>query len=263
MSTGTNETDGTILVTLSRGSGAPAGDLVPRAVTTQAGRRLGGVGRVTCFLDGGGPRYATVLRTLARQGRRVVVVPLTLTTDPELGEYAAAGARLPGLGPDAVRVTPGIGPHPLLAEAASRQLVAAGARSADAVVLVGAGHGAATTESELQRAAELLHARRRHAVVRAAGVTGTGAPVAETVAELRAQGLRVAVAPYLLGSGPHANRASALARASGADVLADVLGPHRLVVELVARRYLGAVGRATARSAARGTGRAAARRPAA
>lgn len=241
---GTSNQDGPppTLVTLSRGSGSAAGDLVARAVSTQAARRLGGVGRVTCYVDGGGPRYATVLRTLARRGQRAVVVPLTLTGDPDLVAHAEEEAALPGLGPDTVRVTPGIGPHPLLAEAANRQLVAAGARAGDAVVLVGGGQGVATTEADLRRAADLLHARRRDAVVRAAGVAGAGASVAETVVDLRSQGLRVAVAPYLLSGGPHANRASALARACGADVLADVLGPHRLVVELVARRYLRAVG---------------------
>ena len=72
---------------------------------------------------------------------------------------------------------------------------------------------------------------------------GSGADAVE-VATLSARGRRPAevvrpgdvVSPYLLSPGFFADRARDESRAAGAEVVADVMGPHPLVVDLVVRR---------------------------
>lgn len=60
----------------------------------------------------------------------------------------------------------------------------------------------------------------------------------DAVRELRADGVRrVAVAPYVIAPGRLPDRIARGAHASGADVLADVLGPAPELARLLLRRY--------------------------
>lgn len=84
---------------------------------------------------------------------------------------------------------------------------------------------------DLERAAELL-ARAWGAPVRVATLSGLGSRPEQVVRP------GDCVSSYLLADGFFADRASLLAREAGASVVAGVLGPHELVVELVVRRTL-------------------------
>lgn len=226
------------LVTVARGAGSGEA-LVARAVAVQAARRLGGdVRRLACTLGApDDPRAATrVVPALLDRGHEVVVVPVGLGADAltDLDELAASvgpteAARL--------RVTPAPGAHPLLVEALNRQVAAAGARPTGAVVLA-TGRGGPLLR-EARTCAALLQARRGGEVVQVAAVDGLPGGIGEAVLALRRRRTgRVVVAPFALGPGPVAQRARALAEVSGADGVAQPLGAHRLLVELVARRYL-------------------------
>jgi sirohydrochlorin ferrochelatase len=77
--------------------------------------------------------------------------------------------------------------------------------------------------------------------VRVAFLSGEGPGVPEVVARLRGEGhRRVAASPYLLAPGHFATRAAALAAVNGVTTVADVLGNHPLLAELVVRRYVAA-----------------------
>ncbi|MDP2775479.1 MAG: sirohydrochlorin chelatase, partial [Nocardioides sp.] len=110
------------------------------------------------------------------------------------------------------------------------------------VVLVAAGSSDPLATRDLTRAAELLG-------------LAWGRPGTVEVATLSALGRRPAdvvrpgdlVSPYLLSPGFFADRARTESLAAGAALVADVIGPHPLVVELVAQRAQAlAAARATA-----------------
>lgn len=158
----------------------------------------------------GVPAVATWAADLPAALRRVVgsyaVVPLLLAEE----------AALPGRA---------LGPHPLLAAAQASRLLAAGARPGRPVVLVGAGpvdrlHGAAT-----------LLADTWTGPVQVATLDAGGPAPAEVVRR------GTVVSPYLLAPGPLHDRLRDEALAAGAVVVAEPIGAHRFVADLVARRF--------------------------
>ncbi len=82
---------------------------------------------------------------------------------------------------------------------------------------------------DLLRAAELL-GRSWGAPVRLATMSGQGRRVVEVVRP------GDAVSPYLLATGFFARRLREESLAAGAEVVAEVIGPHEQVVDLVVRR---------------------------
>ena len=216
------------LVTVAHGTRVAAGNRVAAAVTAHAARRLG-VPATGAYVELCAPTFDVVARSLVAPA---VVVPLLLSTGFHVrcdlpAAVAAAGAP--------VQLARPLGPHPLLAEVMCLRLRGAGARPGDPVVLVAAGSRDPDALIDLASAGRMLQARWG-APVRVATVSGEGPPVGDVVADARADG-RVAVAPYLLADGHFARRASHLGRLAGAGTVADVLGPHPLLVELVVRRY--------------------------
>ncbi|GGO76973.1 sirohydrochlorin chelatase [Nocardioides deserti] len=189
----------TTLVTVAEGS-CP----VAREVTRRAASSLGV------------PAVATWAADLPAALRRVVgsyaVVPMLLAE-----ETALSGA--PG--------SPGrtLGPHPLLAAAQASRLLAAGARPGRPVVLVGAGPA-----DRLHGAASLLADTWTGPVQVATLDAGGPAP-----ADVAGRG--AVVSPYLLAPGPLHDRLRDEALAAGAAVVAEPIGAHRFVADLVARRY--------------------------
>lgn len=218
------------LVTVAHGTRVPSGNLVSAAITARAARRLGRrADGVRSYVELASPLFGDVM---AASQVPQVVVPLLLSTGYHVKHdipLMAASA------PARTLLAPPLGPHPLLAEVMCQRLRGAGARPGDPVVLVAAGSNDPDAANDLATAGRLLQARWG-APVRVATVSGEGRPVAEVVEEARADG-RVAVAPYLLSPGHFSRRVDTLARAAGAACVADVLGPHPLVVELVLRRY--------------------------
>ena len=222
------------LITVAHGTRVAAGNRVAAVLTARASRRLGVSGRAT-YVELAAPTLAAVARDLDRPA---VVVPLLLSTGHHV-RHDLPAAVSPA--PQPVRMTRPLGPHPLLAEVMCLRLRAAGARPGEPVVLVAAGSRDPDADYDLASAARLLRARWG-GPVRHATVSGDGPGVHETVAASRADG-RTAVAPYLLAEGHFSRRVRALAVSAGAATVADVLGPHPLVAELVVRRYLAAAAR--------------------
>ncbi|SEQ11483.1 Sirohydrochlorin ferrochelatase [Lentzea xinjiangensis] len=106
----------------------------------------------------------------------------------------------------------------------------AGFRRGDAVVLAAAGSSDARALATVRRAASMLGAA-------AVGYVATAVPrVSDVVAGFR--GRRVAVASWLLAPGAfHGSLAGC-----GADVVAEPVGAHPLVVDVVLRKYYAALG---------------------
>jgi len=212
----------TRLVSVAHGTRHATGNRVAGLLTDEAGERLG-MRSVTSYVELHAPLFADVVRETAEP---TVVVPLLLSTGYHVRvDLPAAVAAAPG----EVALGGPLGPDPLLAQAQVDRLLSAGAVPGQPVVLVAAGSRDPHATAALDGAADLL--------------TGLwGAPV--RVATLAGLGRRVldvvrpgdAVSPYLLAPGHFATRAHELARSAGADVIADVIGPHPRVVDLVVAR---------------------------
>lgn len=227
------------LITVAHGTRVSRGNLVAAAITARAARRLGHRRAVTSYVELCEPSLNAVM---SGNHAPAVVVPLLLSTGYHIRQdVPAALAR----SASQVRLARPLGPHPLLAEVMGQRLLGAGARPGDPVVMVAAGSNDPAAAADLAAAALLLQARWG-APVRVATVSGQGPSIPDVVEAARADG-RVAVAPYLLSPGFFSRRAEALARSAGASVVADVLGTHPLLAELVVRRYRAVV---SARSAA-------------
>lgn len=209
------------LVTLARG--ADDEHDVAHQVTSRAAATLGVPGHVSYV-----GASATSLRAVVSAAREAsVVVPLLLSTAHHLlpdATSAAAGVEHP------MSVTPALGPHPLVAAAQAARLITAGARPGEPVVMVAIGSSVPAVDAHLERAATLL-SDTWTGPVELATLEGRGRRVDEVV------GRGVVVSPYLLSPGADATRVREQALAAGASVVADVVGAHRFVADLVARRF--------------------------
>jgi sirohydrochlorin ferrochelatase len=209
-------------VTVAHGTRHSHGNELARALTLSAGDRLG-VPAVASYVELSAPLLADVL---AGSTAPTVVVPLLLSTGYHVRQdlpaaVAAAHGPVSMVGP--------LGPDLLLARAQALRLLEAGARPGEPVVLVAAGSRDPAAAYDLDRAASLL-ASVWGGSVRVAVLSGPGPRPAEVV------GPDTAVSPYLLAPGHFADRATAESRAAGATVVAGVIGPHPLVVDLVVAR---------------------------
>lgn len=216
----------TVLVTVAHGTRHAPGNEVARELTVLAGALLGVPARVS-YVELCEPLLTDVMEEVDEPA---VVVPLLLSTGFHLTTdlpNAVERARVP------VTVAPSLGPDPLLARTQVVRLLLAGARPGQDVVLVAAGSRdrAAVTDLELARhhLAEAWEGR-----VRLAALAG---PLPRPVEVVRPGD---AVSPYLLAEGFFAGRVRDECRT--ASVVADVLGPHPLVAELVAARAVAATG---------------------
>lgn len=152
-----------------------------------------------------------------------IVVPLLLSRGFHITVDVPTMAR-------GARVAPPLGPSPWLAVAAAARLDRAGARPEQRVVLVAAGSRDPQAFSDVEEAAVLLSEQRGAEVVPAV-MSGAGPRVSEVVRP------GDAISPYLLAPGFFATRARAHSLAAGATLVADVMGAHRAVVELICARY--------------------------
>ncbi len=182
----------------------------------------------TAFVDVLGPTPAEVLRGLDRVP--AVVVPAFLASGYHVYQDVPREVRDSGH-PDVV-VTPAMGPDAMLARVMRMRLREAGMRRGDAVVLAAAGSSDARARHDVRRATALL-AEELGGSVRTAYIT-TGEPrVPEVVAALRESGQRVFVGTYLLAHGLFHQRL----HEAGADGVAEPLGAHPAVVQLLIGRY--------------------------
>lgn len=213
------------LVTVAHGTRHPSGNAVAAELTARAGERLG-MDAVASYVELHDPLFAEVVATTDRP---TVVVPLLLSTGYHVRhDLPAALAAAPG---PAAMASP-LGPHPLLAAALVERLLEAGAERGQEAVLVAAGSTDPAADADLQAAADLLTGAWG-APVRLATLAGRGARVGDVVRP------GDAVAPYLLAPGFFAGRAREQALSAGADVVADVIGRHRLVVDVIVEHARG------------------------
>ena len=200
----------TRLVTVAHGSRDPRGNAVAAAVTAAAGARLG-VAAVASYVELAAPLHAEVMAS----GERSVVVPLLLSTGHHVRADVGSGRPL--------------GPDPLLAVAQASRLVEAGATPGQPAVLVAAGSRDPEALRDLRWATRLL-ASTWGGPVRLATLGGLGDRPADVVRP------GDAVSPYLLAPGFFATQARSECRAAGASVVADPIGAHPAVVDLVVER---------------------------
>ena len=224
------------LVTVAHGTRQVEGNIVAAALTRAAGARLG-LPAVASYVELCPPLLGDVLNAgppagplrvdpLGADDGPTLVVPLLLSTGYHLRvDLPAAVAEAPGR----VELGGPLGPDPLLASAQVERLLAAGAVRGQPVTMVAAGSRDPAATADLAAAADLLSGQWG-APVRLATLAGLGPRVLDVVRP------GDAVSPYLLSPGHFADRARELGRSSGAEVVAEVIGPHPDVVELVAAR---------------------------
>ncbi len=210
----------TALVTVAHGTRNPVGNEVARLLTEAAAARLD-MRATASYVELSDPLFADVMRAATEP---VVVVPLLLSTGfhmrSDLPEQAALAS---------VPVTLGrqLGPDPLLAQAQVARLLEAGARPGQRVVLVAAGSSEESATCDQMCAVAYL-ARAWDGPVELAALSGHGDRPSDVVRP------GDAVSPYLLSPGFFHDR---LKREAPADVVvADVMGAHERVVDLVVVR---------------------------
>ncbi|GAB3505375.1 sirohydrochlorin chelatase [Amycolatopsis cihanbeyliensis] len=214
-----------ILLT-AHGTRDPAGAVVTERLAAMV--RARGCGVRVAYADVRAPDVTTALRGMRGPA---VVVPAFLAAGyhvrTDIPDQVAAG------GHRAVTIAEPFGPAPELLDVVHQRLLAAGYRRGDEIVLAAAGSSDHRALSAVDIAVQAL-AERLAAPVRV-GYAATARPsVAEAVAAAAATGRRVAVASWLLAPGLFQRK---LERA-GAEVVADPLGAHPNVADLVLRRYV-------------------------
>ncbi|MDG3008738.1 sirohydrochlorin chelatase [Rhodococcus sp. D2-41] len=218
------------LVLVAHGTRNPRGVQVIGALAEAVSERVGRT-RVA-FVDVLGPSPSEVLR---RMETPTVVLPAFLASGYHV--RVDVPREVADSGHADVTVTPALGPSPALAGVQFDRLRAAGWRPGDDVVLVAAGSSDPRALADVRAAAAVLSDLIGRPVE--IGYVTTAAPrVPEVVARIRARGARrVLLAPYLLAPGLFHDRL----REAGADAVADPLGVHPGLVDLVVRRYTDAV----------------------
>ncbi|GAA2137423.1 sirohydrochlorin chelatase [Nocardioides koreensis] len=214
----------TTLVTVAHGTRHPPGNDVARALTARCAETLE-VPALTSYVELCAPSFGSVM---AAATGPCVVVPLLLSTGFHLRQDLPAAADRSAY---PVRLAPALGPDPVLAVAQAARLVEAGARPGQPVVMVAAGSTDPAADADLRRATALL-AEMWAGPVDLATLSGRGPRPAEVVRR------GVAVSPYLLAPGHFSRRARDESRAAGARVVADVIGAHPLVADLIACRFI-------------------------
>jgi sirohydrochlorin ferrochelatase len=227
---------------VGHGSRNPAAGATVRAVAAALAVRVRRRVEVAHIeLDPPDPTEALV--ALAAKGfRHVDVVPLLfapghhVTVDvPRF--VAAALARCEGL---TVRRTGALLEQghaaDLLLDALDERLAAAVAgRPADALVLAASGSSSPRALAAVEALA-LRWSRRRRLPARAGFASGTGPAVGDVVRELAGQGHRVAVGSLFLAPGRLPDRARHAALGAGALAVAEALGAHPALVDLLAQQ---------------------------
>ena len=208
------------MVTVAHGTRDPVGNEVARRIAAAAGERAG-LSATSAYVELCEPLLEDVAAGLVGPA---VVVPLLLSTGHHVRvdlPAAVARASVP------VRLLGALGPHPALAAAQVDRLRAAGAEPGGRVVLVAAGSNDPLATPDIEGAAALL------------GTAWGGEVVVATMGGLGERPGAVvragdAVSPYLLAPGHFADRVREACAA--ATVVADVIGAHEQVIDLVARR---------------------------
>lgn len=214
-------------VLVAHGTRSAAGVENIAALAEAVSRRVGSVR--TAFVDVLGPTPSEVLSTIDGPA---VLLPAFLASGYHVHQDIPEHVELSGH-PD-VAVTQTLGPDPVLASVMTERLREAGWRRGDAVVLAAAGSSDPRARHEVHTAASMLACHTGPVKV---GYIATGEPrVSDVVAEVRATtGRPVFIASYLLAHGLFQQRLNEC----GADGVAQPLGAHPQIVDLIARLIAG------------------------
>lgn len=243
-----------LLVACSHGTASPDGQRAVLDLCRQVSDRRPGLEVVAAYVDAQEPAVADVVRRLADQGRRSVIVPMLLSTGYHVQVDIAAAVA--GSGGRAV-ATATLGPDPALVGVLLDRLVECGTGADDIVLLAAAGSTDPRATTDVEQVAAALGDRLGRPV--GTGYLSAAQPrlspaVAEAVAVAAVQGRAVTVATYLLSPGIFADRLSNLATVTGAARVSAPLAGHRDVAALVLRRYDEAVAAAGGGTGAGGLG---------
>ncbi|MGI4896526.1 MAG: sirohydrochlorin chelatase [Janthinobacterium lividum] len=234
---------GPVLVACSHGTRSTAGRSVVEELREAVRRSRPGLTVAAAHVDVQEPELGVVLAELVGAGHRCIVVPLLLSSGyhvrvdiaDALRDTAGLAVSAPALGPD--DVVTGVVRHRF------EEALGGPVESFEgAVVLAAAGSSDERAAADVRTAVASL-SRSLGRPVTSGYLSAQSPTVAEAVASARAAGAeRVAVVSYLLAPGVFSARLAA----AGADVVAQPLGPHPDLVELVLARYDAIAGSFTA-----------------
>lgn len=229
-----NRTKATELILVAHGTRHADGLRTIGEIAAAVSDRIGPVR--TAFVDVLGPNPREVLAGCARPA---VVVPAFLASGYHVNFDLPERIRESGHG--ATAVTPALGPDPVLAKVMHLRLIEAGWRPGDVVVMAAAGSSDPAARREVFKAGAMLSSRVGEVHI---GFVATGSPRVVDVVEklsavekLRKAGRRrIFVASYLLAPGVFHSRL----QDCGAQAVADPLGCHPEIIELISRRFANA-----------------------
>ncbi|MFT4125569.1 MAG: sirohydrochlorin chelatase [Gordonia sp. (in: high G+C Gram-positive bacteria)] len=226
----------TLLV--AHGTRNPHGVTMIGDLSALLARRLGEPVPVS-FVDVLGPSPSDVLAGLPPE-RPVRVVPAFLAR----GHHVRVDipAHVERAGHPNVTIAPALGPSPVLAQVLAERLAEAGLRPDDQIVLAAAGSSDPRAIADVGTVAtqlSLVVGAPVHPAFVAPPADGSGFPAVDTVVarlqrcRSRRRGpARIVVATYLLAAGLFSRRLEFC----GADLVAEPLGLHPLVVDLAVER---------------------------
>ena len=224
-------TDEPVLIACAHGTREPAGRRVVGSLVAALRAARPGLVVETAFVDVQPPRVGDVVRQVALDGRRAVVVPLLLSGGYHVHVDIAEAVTEAGSAATAARA---LGPDHRLGAALIDRLREAGASADDSVVLAAAGSSDVRAVDDVEQA--LAHVRADWGGPVTVGYGAKAAPDVRTaIAKARAVDpwRRVVVAAYLLAPGFFHDRLLA----SGADLVTAPLGADPRVVEVVLDRF--------------------------
>ncbi|MGW3039405.1 sirohydrochlorin chelatase [Kitasatospora sp. NPDC001159] len=224
------------LLLIAHGSRDPRHAATVAALVRQVRAQRPGLEVATAYLDHCAPRIPQVVGWLDD----AVAVPLLLNRAFHAKHDVPAALRAAGAG---LPVADVLGPSPLLLAALDRRLAEAGldvrsaaVRARTGVVLAAAGSSDPAADAATRAVAAEWQRSRGWAAVEAAYASASGPRVPDALAALRAVGAaHTAVAPYLLAPGLLPDRIAAAS--TGADTVADPLGPAPELAALLLARY--------------------------
>ncbi len=232
------------LVATSHGTSSPAGRRAVLGLVEAVRRRLPDVDVRDAYVDVQEPTPDDVVAHLAGPA---VVVPLLLAPGFHVRVDIARAASAPGC-----TAAPTLGPDDRLVGALVRRLLEAGTQDADVVVMASAGSSDPVAQACFEQVARDLSVAIGQ-VVPLGYVGGTGRPLDDVVADVRAQNAdrRVVVSSLLMAPGVFHDRVSRCDVDVVSRPLLDGDPADPRLVDLVVERYATAV---AAQGALTGTG---------
>jgi sirohydrochlorin ferrochelatase len=214
------------LLAAVHGTRSLAGQATTRALISRVRWVRPGLPVDLCFLDVLEPGLASRLSSLPGS---VVVVPVLLSAGYHVHD------DIPSLTAARATVARHLGPDRVLSEVLAARLAAAGGDSADTVALVAAPSTRSSAARELAAAATDLASL----LGRTVQPLTVGATLSDSLAALRG---RIGIATYLLSEGHFFDTLRTAASEAGVVAVAEPLGEHPAVAELIVARYDEALG---------------------